>query len=62
MPPRAPPQFQFIVADESHYLKSVDAKRSQAVVPLMQKAGEWLRVVEKREIKNKGVGCRIYFH
>lgn len=35
-----PQQFQFIVADESHYLKSVDAKRSQAVVPLMQKAGE----------------------
>ncbi|CAM9562188.1 unnamed protein product, partial [Scytosiphon promiscuus] len=31
-------QFQFVIADESHYLKSIDAKRSQAVVPLMQKA------------------------
>ncbi|CAM9851352.1 unnamed protein product, partial [Ectocarpus sp. 8 AP-2014] len=31
-------QFEIVIADESHYLKSVDAKRSQAVVPLMQKA------------------------
>ncbi|CAN0074210.1 unnamed protein product, partial [Hapterophycus canaliculatus] len=38
---RVPFQFQFIIADESHYLKSVDAKRSQAVVPLMQKACEY---------------------
>ncbi|CAN0260290.1 unnamed protein product, partial [Laminaria digitata] len=31
-------QFQFIIADESHFLKSVDAQRSLAVVPLMQRA------------------------
>ncbi|CAN0484297.1 unnamed protein product, partial [Discosporangium mesarthrocarpum] len=31
-------QFHLVIADESHYLKSVDAKRSQAIVPLMQRA------------------------
>lgn len=34
-------QFQFVIADESHYLKSVDSKRSMAVVPLLQRAGEF---------------------
>jgi len=31
-------QFNFIIADEAHYLKSRDAKRSKALMPIMQKS------------------------
>lgn len=30
--------FQFIIADESHYVKNATAKRSQALLPLMESA------------------------
>lgn len=53
------PQFNFIVADESHMLKSVDAQRTRAIVPLMQQAGEgaWhLRSVFVEVLRC----CRLY--
>ena len=53
---RSHAQFQFIIADESHFLKSVDAQRSLAVVPLMQRAGKfsereksWVQLGGRRE-------------
>lgn len=43
---KIPPNFlgrcQFIIADESHYLKSMTAKRSQALTPLIKKANRAL--------------------
>lgn len=38
MSPRSLRRCQFIIADESHYLKSGTAKRTQAVVPLLKSA------------------------
>lgn len=47
------------MADESHYLKSVDAKRSQAIVPLMQKSGELLQTSRLTIVDNS---VRVYYH
>lgn len=38
IPPNSLRRCQFIIADESHYLKSMTAKRSQALTPLIKKA------------------------
>lgn len=37
-----PGMFAVVVADESHYLKSIDAKRTQAAMPLLQGASRTL--------------------